>query len=167
MEGSAQAPPSYASIIQQIWRDDGLGGFFKGLSASYVGCIEGGVQWVVYEQLKQRVTKFKEETSNTVITPLETFLSAATAKCIAIILTYPHEVVRIRLREAATAGASYKYKNFVGALRTIAQEEGQRGLYGGMGIHLARSVPNAAIMFLAFEISSKWLMDSVSDNDKS
>ena len=33
----------------------------------------------------------------------------------------------------------------------------RRGLYGGMGMHLLRSVPNAAIMFLSFELVSKWL----------
>jgi hypothetical protein len=32
-----------------------------------------------------------------------------------------------------------------------------RGLYGGMGMHLVRSVPNSAIMFLAFELVSGWV----------
>jgi hypothetical protein len=32
-----------------------------------------------------------------------------------------------------------------------------RGLYGGMGIHLLRAVPNAAIMFVTFELVSSWL----------
>ena len=122
---------------------------------------------MVYEHLKERVATLKEGTANTVVTPLDTFISAATAKCIAIVLTYPHEVVRIRLREAAAAGGSYKYTSFVSALRVIAKEEGRKGLYGGMGIHLARSVPNAAIMFLAFELSSKWLVsNSASENAK-
>lgn len=33
-----------------------------------------------------------------------------------------------------------------------------RGLYGGIGIHLMRSVPNAAVMFVTFEVVSKWLL---------
>lgn len=33
-----------------------------------------------------------------------------------------------------------------------------RGLYGGIGIHLMRSVPNAAVMFVTFEVASKWLL---------
>jgi hypothetical protein len=32
-----------------------------------------------------------------------------------------------------------------------------RGLYGGMGMHLVRSVPNSAIMFLAYELVSGWV----------
>lgn len=31
------------------------------------------------------------------------------------------------------------------------------GLYGGMGMHLLRSVPNAAIMFVTFECVNNWL----------
>jgi len=37
------------------------------------------------------------------------------------------------------------------ALKLIAAEEGTKGLYGGMGAHLIRVVPNAAIMFFAYE----------------
>ena len=32
-----------------------------------------------------------------------------------------------------------------------------RGLYRGMDIHLLRSVPNAAIMFLSYELVNSWL----------
>ena len=32
-----------------------------------------------------------------------------------------------------------------------------RGLYGGMGMHLLRSVPNAALMFGTFELTSRWI----------
>ena len=48
-------------------------------------------------------------------------------------------------------------KGFMQTLRVIAKEEGTRGLYGGMSIHLLRSVPNAAIMFVSFEVVSRWL----------
>lgn len=173
---------------------------------------------MIYENLKLRIQRYKEnkiitdsagksKSTKVEVKPFETFVAAAIAKCVAIVATYPHEVVRIRLRESAN-GAAYKYTGFVSALKIIAKEEGVRGLYGGkypfpcfssfsislflfdswpfcilyismfkfvcinewyffldahddlgMGIHLARSVPNAAIMFLAFEISSKWLID--------
>lgn len=73
--------------------------------------------------------------------------------------TFQKKKMRIRLRESAN-GVAYKYTGFISSLRMIAKEEGIRGLYGGMGIHTLRSVPNAAIMFLAFELSSKWLTDS-------
>ena len=102
--------------------------------------------------------------SNTIITPSvekklsawEYSVAASTAKMIAIIATYPHEVVRTRLREQAINGA-FKYTGFLNTLNIIAKEEGVRGLYGGMGLHLLRSVPNAAVMFVTFELVSNFL----------
>ena len=33
----------------------------------------------------------------------------------------------------------------------VWREEGMRGLYGGMGAHLTRVVPNTAIVFFTYE----------------
>ena len=41
------------------------------------------------------------------------------------------------------------------SIKLIAREEGRAGLYGGLGPHLMRVVPNTAIMFLSYEILSK------------
>jgi len=41
-----------------------------------------------------------------------------------------------------------------------------RGLYSGMGMHLLRSVPNAAVMFLSYELVSAWLDKENSPLDK-
>lgn len=89
---------------------------------------------------------------------LATFGLAATAKLTASIATYPHEVIRTRLRDRAmgppdAAGRpTYKYTTFMQCARRISAEEGWRMLYGGMGIHLARVVPNAAILYLTMEV---------------
>jgi solute carrier family 25 protein 33/36 len=36
-------------------------------------------------------------------------------------------------------------------LRLVIAEEGARSLYGGLGAHLMRVVPNAAVMFWVYE----------------
>ena len=36
-------------------------------------------------------------------------------------------------------------------MRLVLKEEGWAGMYGGMGVHLLRTVPNAAIMFMIVE----------------
>ena len=159
VSGAAQAPPTYMSIINTIWKEEGIRGFYRGLSASYIGCIEGGAQWVIYENLKKRIKLLKHGSSDQVISPAEMFLAAGASKFAAIVATYPHEVVRIRLREGA-AGGAYKYTGFFNTLKKIYVEEGYRGLYGGMGIHLARSVPNAAILFLSWELSKTLIASS-------
>ncbi len=61
-----------------------------------------------------------------------------------------------RLREQARHG-TFKYRGMWQSLRLIAKEEGRRGLYAGMGTHVARVVPNTAIMFLSFELVNTFL----------
>ena len=84
------------------------------------------------------------------------FTTAAVAKCIASISTYPHEVARTRMREQARSGM-FKYKGMWQTIGLIGKEEGRQGLYAGMGIHIAKVVPNSALMFLTYEIVNSWL----------
>ena len=44
-----------------------------------------------------------------------------------------------------------RYHSVVQSVRLIIAEEGLRGLYGGMGVHLLRTVPNAAILLMVVE----------------
>ena len=61
-----------------------------------------------------------------------------------------------RMREQARNGV-FKYKGMWQTIGLVASEEGRKGLYGGMGVHLLKVVPNSAIMFLTYEIVSSYL----------
>ena len=41
------------NCIKKIMREEGIRGFYKGLSASYLGVTEGIIQWVLYERFKK------------------------------------------------------------------------------------------------------------------
>eukprot|EP01120_Amphizonella_sp_Union-15-10_P011879 TRINITY_DN5167_c0_g1_i2.p1 TRINITY_DN5167_c0_g1~~TRINITY_DN5167_c0_g1_i2.p1 ORF type:complete len:273 (-),score=30.87 TRINITY_DN5167_c0_g1_i2:22-840(-) len=129
----------------QIYHKEGILAFWKGLSASYLGLSETVLQFVIYEKLKSSIVK-KEEKKLTVT---EFLTTASIAKLIASAATYPHEVIRTRLREQRNERV---YTGVFSGLAKIYKEEGVRGLYGGMGAHLIRVVPNAAIMFLTYEL---------------
>lgn len=153
----------YGGAIQSIFKEEGIAGFYRGLSASYWGCTEGAVQFLLYERIKGRLTLMQNERRAAMGLPpsddlpkLTYFFSAAFAKGVASILTYPHEVARTRLREQARSGV-FKYSGMWNSIGIIAKEEGRSGLYAGMGVHLAKVVPNSAIMFLAYEVVNKWL----------
>lgn len=47
----------YRDAIARIYKEEGLRGFWKGLSASYWGCSEGCIQFVVYEKLKKQLVE--------------------------------------------------------------------------------------------------------------
>ncbi|KAI9451908.1 mitochondrial carrier protein RIM2 [Lactarius psammicola] len=155
--GAASSPASFfggsVSMIRQIAREEGIRGFYKGLSASYLGVTEGTIQWVLYERLK-RLTAGNEGKSG-----LQEWAgmlcSAGTAKCVASLITYPHEVLRTRLRQPLVNGQK-KYTGLIQTLRLVIAEEGARSLYGGLSAHLMRVVPNAAVMYSIYEGILRW-----------
>lgn len=155
----------YRDAVQSIWRDEGVGGFYKGITASYWGCLEGSAQFIMYEQFKTRLLKrLNKRRAAQGLPPTDQlpkatyFWSAAVAKMCASILTYPHEVARTRMREQAREGI-FKYKGMWQSLAVIAREEGRQGLYSGMGVHLLKVVPNSALMFLTYEVVRSWLSE--------
>jgi len=60
--------------------------------------------------------------------------------------------MKTRLREQRNTQSS-RYKGPLQGLALIAKEEGIKGLYAGMSAHLLRVVPNAAILFLTYELT--------------
>eukprot|EP01116_Phalansterium_solitarium_P001982 TRINITY_DN11841_c0_g1_i1.p1 TRINITY_DN11841_c0_g1~~TRINITY_DN11841_c0_g1_i1.p1 ORF type:complete len:338 (+),score=36.41 TRINITY_DN11841_c0_g1_i1:117-1130(+) len=160
--------------VVRVFREEGVRGFYKGLVASYIGVSETAIQFWLYERFKAfwQDMRFSEanpglsldrdKASQITLKPWEYLTVASVAKLIASAATYPHEVIRTRIREqrASEPGKPHKYTGFFQALRVIAREEGVRGLYGGMGAHLLRVVPNAAIMFLTFETVARFLSNS-------
>lgn len=153
----------YRDAIATIAKEEGIAGFYKGIFASYWGCVEGSIQFLLYEQIKTRMLERENRRrSMNGLPPTDHlshksyFAAAACAKCVASITTYPHEVARTRLREQARDGI-FKYHGMWQTIGLIAKEEGRSGLYGGMGVHLMKVVPNSAIMFLTYEMVSRWL----------
>jgi solute carrier family 25 protein 33/36 len=153
----------YRDAITTIFREEGAGGFYKGISASYWGCAEGALQFILYEQAKTRLLERQNRKRNedglppTQELPKATyFWAAAVSKALAAVATYPHEVARTRLREQAQSGI-FKYNGMWQTLGLMAQEEGTKSLYSGMGVHLMKVVPNSALMFLTYEIVRGWL----------
>lgn len=136
-------------IVKEVFKNEGIGGFYRGLCASYVGASETMIYFVLYERMKQMMGSTHE---NEKLSPLGYITSAFVSKCTATIAVYPHEVVRTRLRQESVKDAKDKlYKGFMQTLRKVYKDEKWAGLYGGMGAHLMRQVPNTVIMFFTYE----------------
>lgn len=158
--------------IRQTVRHEGIKGLYRGLTASYLGVTESTMQWVMYERMKLGLARrearrladprYQRGWFDDVEEWGGKFSAAAGAKLIAAVVTYPHEVVRTRLRQAPTTIAAdgrvtVKYTGLVQCFKLVAKEEGMAGLYGGMTPHLLRAVPSAAIMFGVYEVCLRFL----------
>ncbi|ODV87984.1 hypothetical protein CANARDRAFT_193766 [[Candida] arabinofermentans NRRL YB-2248] len=150
----------------KIVKNEGFLSLYRGLSASYLGSVESTLQWVLYEQMKIIINKrsiaSKASGTRTKFDEVSDWFarsgSAGFAKFIASLITYPHEVIRTRLRQAPMSNnGKPKYTGLVQCFRLVVKEEGLASMYGGLTPHLMRTVPNSMIMFGTWELFTKAL----------
>jgi len=151
LQANQAAETLYSGMIdcaKKTYKNEGIKGFYKGLSASYLGLLETMLQFTLYENCK---TAYQQKVDRSQLRSYEYLFLSSSAKLIASAATYPHEVIRTRLREQKYP----KYKGAISGIILLAKEEGRKGLYGGMGAHLLKVVPNASILFYVYEMSGK------------
>ena len=138
--------------VRNIWVTSGITGFYKGITASYVGISETIVHFVIYEFFKAQIKQKRlanpqsDDNFDKYIFFQLLFASAASKSC-ACAIAYPHEVARTRLREEGAI-----YKTFMQTLYLVWREEGPIGLYRGLSIQLIRAIPFTAITMSTYEL---------------
>lgn len=161
LDSNANGRMTVGECVRRIYESQGVRGFYKGITASYVGISETVIHFVIYEALKKKLLELRQSSpaakalasgdssaqgGKTSRDFLEFMVAGATSKTIASVVAYPHEVARTRLREEGN-----KYRNFWQTLLTVWKEEGKTGLYRGLGTQLVRQIPNTAIMMATYE----------------
>jgi len=133
---------------KRIYRNSGILGFYKGITASYMGISETIVHFVIYEAIKAELIRHRHREGDTKDSRdfLEFMLAGAVSKTVASCVAYPHEVARTRLREEGN-----RYTSFWQTLGLVFKEEGFRGVYRGLSTQLIRQIPNTAIMMATYE----------------
>ncbi|GMG31400.1 unnamed protein product [Aspergillus oryzae var. brunneus] len=138
---------------RQVMQQEGPKGFYRGLSASFLGTIETTLHLAMYERFKSMISKKidlneKSET-NGFVQGLAMSGASGLSKLIACLIAYPHE--------APMADGRQKYTGILQSARLILKEEGAAALYGGLTAHLLRTVPSAAITIGTYELVLKVL----------
>jgi solute carrier family 25, member 33/36 len=105
--GQSRSTRQYKNSLDcavKVFRNEGLRGLYKGLSASYLGMSEGALQWILYEQMKIYLAKKEALALSTSDDEGYWNISrawggkigaAGGAKLVAAIVTYPHEVTTL------------------------------------------------------------------------
>ncbi|KAL1959999.1 hypothetical protein VTO42DRAFT_667 [Malbranchea cinnamomea] len=162
----ARVPGAYASFsagISEIYRTEGVRGFYHGLVPSLFGVSHGALQFMAYEQLKQ----YRSRTPQTDLTGaatepyerrelsnLDYFCLSGLAKVFAGCVTYPYQLLRSRLQ---TYDAAQTYRGVGDAIVQTWRKEGIAGFYKGLGPNLVRVLPSTWITFLVYENMRKAL----------
>lgn len=162
---SSTYPGAYTSIsdgARQIFRSEGLRGFYKGLVPSLFGVSHGALQFMAYEKLKisrrragpAEQQSQQEQERERELSTFDFLLLSGLAKIFAAVLSYPYQVIRARLQTYDTAKA---YKGSLDALTQIWRHEGIKGFYKGLAPNLLRVMPSTWVTFLVYENTRLYL----------
>ena len=149
---SSRHPGAYKSILdgtRQLYRSEGLLGFYRGLVPSLLGVSHGALQFMAYEQLKiYRGHSFEGGQKDLGATDF--LMLSGLAKVFAGSTTYPYQVVRARLQ---MYDADSTYKSARDVVGQVWRKEGLTGFYKGLGPNLLRVMPSTWVTFLVYEKS--------------
>jgi solute carrier family 25 protein 16 len=144
--------------VQDIRRNDGLAGLYRGHSATLLRIFPyAAIKFVAYEQIRHVLIKNKEQE-----TPWRRLASGSLAGVTSVFFTYPLEVVRVRL-------AFETRKDHRVGLRTLCQNifreprnayhvlGGYSNFYRGFSPTVFGMLPYAGVSFLSHDIACDWL----------
>lgn len=147
---SSNYPGAYTSIAdgaRQIFRSEGLRGFYNGLVPSLFGVSHGALQFMAYEKLKlSRKSSTAQQQRD--LSTFDFLLLSGLAKIFAAVVSYPYQVIRARL-QIYDAGKAYKGSRDVVA--QVWRHEGIKGFYKGLAPNLLRVMPSTCVTFLVYE----------------
>ncbi|PYI10888.1 mitochondrial carrier [Aspergillus sclerotiicarbonarius CBS 121057] len=176
----SQSPGAYASFMtgaKEIFRSEGISGFYRGLIPALFGVSHGALQFMAYEQLKlYRARMSPAETTTTTgirrsvggshgssdsrpsgmrqLGNMDLFVISSLSKLFAGCVTYPYQVLRARLQ---TYDAHLVYSGVRDAVAQIWAREGVTGFYKGLGPNLLRVLPSTWVTFLVYENTRAYL----------
>ena len=149
---SSSHPGAYRSMVdgtRQLYRSEGLLGFYRGLVPSLLGVSHGALQFMAYEQLKiHRGHSFSQGQKD--LGAGDFLVLSGLAKLFAGSATYPYQVVRARLQ---MYDADSTYKSARDVVAQVWKKEGLAGFYKGLGPNLLRVMPSTWVTFLVYEKS--------------
>jgi len=144
--GTQHTERTLKDAILRIVRNDGILGFWKGLSAFQGRVVTyGSVQLACYDGIKQEVTQrtsLEDGVRVHILSSLLTSFAAVTA-------LQPFDLIAVRLMNQTKDNPLYH--NFRDCAMKVFQAEGLNGLFKGYAANYARMGPYTVLTFLFFE----------------
>ncbi|KAI9024001.1 mitochondrial carrier domain-containing protein [Hyaloraphidium curvatum] len=145
-EKKAVASKSTFQAAQEVYREEGIQGFFKGVVPALILVINPIIQYTVFEQLKAWIEKSRK------LTNWDFFWLGAVSKLAATGTTYPYIVVKQRMQLKQGTDEKTRYSSVLDGFQKILKYEGVGGFYKGLESKLMQSILTAAFLFMSKEI---------------
>ena len=153
---------SYSSLFsatRDIFRTEGLRGFFAGFGATAVrDAPYAGLYVLFYEQSKKRLSRLAttiEEKSRLPATTANlssstaagiNFLSGVVAAGLGTTFTNPFDAIKTRIQLMPN-----HYSNTIQAATKMLREDGVKSFFDGLGIRIARKAISSALAWTVYE----------------
>ncbi|KAJ1826587.1 hypothetical protein LPJ56_002102 [Coemansia sp. RSA 2599] len=144
-EGSSDETPSTLKAFAEIIKEDGVLSLWQGLIPALILVINPIIQYTAFEQLKNKVERFRKLGS------LDFFVLGAISKLCATSVTYPYILIKSRMQLKQSKNENERYSSLMDGLRKVIASEGIAGLYKGIESKLLQSVLTASLLFMSKE----------------
>jgi solute carrier family 25 (mitochondrial folate transporter), member 32 len=136
-----------AATVRNLYREGGIRGFWRGMTANLLGLAHVAIQFPLYEHLKLNLKGNKPHES-----AVDLLLASSASKIAASLVSYPHEVIRSRMMDSRRSRPA----TFTDTCRVIYRNEGFRGFYAGLPVSVLRVIPNTCVTFVTYELFLRW-----------
>ncbi|KAI9449517.1 mitochondrial FAD carrier protein [Lactarius psammicola] len=139
--------------FRAIFRDESLGGLYRGTSLALVGVSNSALQFMAYEKMKSWAFERKRRhVSNTAYTVM-----SGTSKLGALCATYPYQVIRSRIQVRRLGAGPHALPHDHVDDRASVSARGPRGVFRGLTTNLVRVLPGTCVTFVVYE-NIAWLL---------
>ncbi|KAI1202218.1 mitochondrial dicarboxylate carrier protein [Nemania serpens] len=145
----------YTSLRKAIWeirRDEGMRGFFRGLSPGLAQIVPlMGIFFAAYESARIPLGRLDLPWGSGDAT------AGVLASVVAKTCVFPLDLIRKRIQVQGPTRSRYVHRNIpeytgtVRAMRKILEQEGARGLYRGLTVSLIKAAPASAVTMWTYE----------------
>ncbi|OQO06311.1 hypothetical protein B0A48_08900 [Cryoendolithus antarcticus] len=140
------------AVIGDVYRRDGLAGFWRGQLGTLLRETGGGAAWFgFYEVAALYFRSCQTADKDTSLTITESMLAGAGAGMAYNFSFYPADTIKSKIQTGDLADMGGGRQTFLGVGRALYRTHGLKGLYRGCGITLLRSAPASALIFTIYE----------------
>ena len=141
----------FYDCLNQIYRNRGLRGLYKGAGASTMGIIPyAGVDLMINSVIREQGAEYyrrRNRDPGIAILLGAGMISSTTAMS----CTYPLNLIRTRLQASGMDGAPV-YDGVIDCVQRSVAADGLRGLYRGFGANLLKVLPSTSISYAVYDI---------------
>ncbi|TPX16661.1 uncharacterized protein E0L32_003602 [Thyridium curvatum] len=165
--GVVKAPLRPIPVIRDIWRHQGLWGFWHGQMGTLIREAGGCAAWFGSKETSS--TLFREVNIRNAKTPAQVekathgdlplwqqAMAGASAGMSYNFLFFPADTVKSRM-QTTPIGDSSLNRTFLSEARALWKQAGLKGFYRGCGITVMRSAPSSAFIFMVYDGLKKYV----------